>query len=224
METSSMRRVILALLTIAVCWFASYAAHAAEFSVPKQVAAGKEFSITTSGSGDGALFLTGPGGISQRKVKLGDPVSISSEDVRAAGRYIAVMRGDGEPSSKTFFVVAGKPAKLTFLARPSRVPAGKQDVISGVTFVFDQYDNLALSPAQVKFELSVAGKQESRLVPAREGIAWTRMNSARAQGAAQFVGSLPGAEGEEASVRRVVQQVAADACNLRIKAQPTASA
>src|SRR5437763_8633789 len=180
METSSMRRVILALLTIAVCWFASYAAHAAEFSVPKQVAAGKEFSMTTSGSGNGTLFLIGPGGISQRKVKLGDAVSISSEDVRAAGRYIAVLRGDGEPNSKTFFIVAGKPEKLTFLARPSRVPAGKQDVISGVTFVFDQFDNLVLSPSEVKFGLSVAGKESaSRTVATKNGIGLTRTNSAK---------------------------------------------
>src|SRR5256885_797946 len=171
-----MRRVILALLTIAVCWFASYAAHAAEFNVPKQVAAGKEFSVTTSGSGDGVFLLIGPAGISQHKVKLGDAVSISAEDVRAAGRYIAVLRGDGEPSTKTFFVVAGKPEKLTFLARPSRVPAGKQDVISGVAFVFDQYGNLVLAPSEVKFGLSVGGKESgSRAVATKNGIAWTRM-------------------------------------------------
>src|SRR5207237_8979323 len=161
---------------------------AAEVSMPEQGEAGKEFSITTSGRGNGTLCLIGPGGISQRKVKLGDAVSISSEDVRAAGRYIAVLRGDGEPSSKTLFVVAGKPEKLTFLARPSRVPAGKQDVISGVAFVFDQYDNLVLAPSEVRFDLSVGGKQSaSRAVTTKNGIAWTRMNSGRTQGAAQFV-------------------------------------
>ena len=217
-----MRRVILALLTIAVCWFASYAAHAAEFNLPKQVTAGKEFSVTTSGSGDGVLVLIGPRAISQHKVRLGDAISISDEDVRAAGRYIAVLRAGGESSSKTFFVAAGKPGKLTFLARPSRVPAGKQDVISGVGFVFDQYDNLVLAPSEVRFDLSVGGKQSaSRAVTTKSGIAWTRMNSGSTQGAAQFVASLPGAEDEEASVRRVVQQVAAEACNLRMRAQRT---
>src|SRR5207302_647878 len=125
-----MRRVILALLTIAVCWFASYAAHAAEFNLPKQVTAGKEFSVTTSGSGDGVLVLIGP-----------------------------------------------------------RAIRGKASA--------------------------------SRAVTTKNGIAWTRMNSGSTQGAAQFVASLPGAEDEEASVRRVVQQVAAEACNLRMRAQRT---
>src|SRR5919108_6209971 len=205
-----MRRVILGLLTIAVCWFASYAAHAADFNVPKQTVAGKEFSDSTSGSGEGTLLLIGPAAISQHKVKLGDSVTISGDDVRAAGRYITVLRGDGEPASKTFFVVAGKPEKLTFLARPSRVPAGKQDVVSGVAFVFDQHDNLVLAPSDVKFDLSVKGAPSaSRLVATKNGIAWTRMNSGKTQGAAQFVASLPSAESEDASVRRVVQQVAA---------------
>src|SRR5919108_3758380 len=146
-----MRRVILGLLTIAVCWFASYAAHAADFNVPKQTVAGKEFSVSTSGSGEGTLLLIGPAAISQHKVKLGESVNISGDDVRAAGRYITVLRGDGEPASKTFFVVAGKPEKLTFLARPSRVPAGKEGVGSGGALGFCPPQQLVPGPHDGKF-------------------------------------------------------------------------
>jgi hypothetical protein len=45
-------------------------------------------------------------------------------------------------------------------------------------------------------------------------VAWTRMDSGKKSGAAQFVASVG-----DASVRRVVQQTAAEPCNLRMKAQ-----
>jgi len=94
-----------------------------------------------------------------------------------------------------------------------------------VAFVFDDYKNLVLAPTPVKFDLAVAGARPvSRNVSSKEGIAWTRMDSGRTQGAAQFVATLPSAADQEtASVRRVVQQVAADACNLKIKAERTAN-
>jgi hypothetical protein len=220
-----MRAFVLALLVVAVCWFAFYAANAQTLEPPKQAVAGKEFSIPTSGSGDGTFLLVGPAGVVKRSIQLGNPVNIAAEDVRVAGRYQAIVHGNGETQTAAFFVAPAKPAAVTFLARPSRVPTGEKGVISGVAFVFDDYNNLVLAPAQVKFDLSIEGKQSgSRSVTTREGIAWTRMDSAARQGAAQFVATLPGDESAAASVRRVVQQVASDACNLRMKVRKTASA
>src|SRR5262249_8512713 len=48
-------------------------------------------------------------------------------------------------------------------------------------------------------------------VTSRNGVAWVSSSSARKAGAAQFVATLG-----ETSVRRVVQQVASDPCNLRM--------
>jgi hypothetical protein len=190
------------------------AAFAADLKVPKQVTAGEGVTITASGGGE--LLLFGAGGASKRKVSAGE-VQIPGEDVRAAGHYFAIMGG----SSADFYVVAAKPSTVNFLARPSRVPVSRPDAISGVAFVFDDFQNLVQKPAAVKFDLSVKESAAStRSVETKNGIAWTRMPSASKEGAAQFVASVPGGT----PVRRVVQQVASDACNLRIKSQRTEKA
>jgi hypothetical protein len=181
---------------------------AADLKAPKQVTAGEGVTITAGDSGE--LLLFGPAGASKRKVSAGE-VQIPGEDVRAAGEYVAAM-GD---ASTNFYVVAAKPTTVNFLARPSRVPVSRPDAISGVAFVFDDFQNLVLKPTPVKFDLSVKeNAPTSRSVEAKEGIAFTRLPSAAKEGAAQFVATVPGGT----PVRRVVQQVASDACNLHMKA------
>lgn len=222
-----MRKFGMLILTVAICWFAAYAAEAAELSGPSQVTAnaGLSLSFSGGGNGDATFYLIGPSHVSKRTIKSGEPIAIAPEEVRTAGRYTALLRSGDGVAAKVFYVTPAAPRTLNFLARPSRVPAARQGVISGVAFVFDDYKNLVLAPTPVKFDLAVAGAGAvSRNVPSQQGIAWVRMDSGRTQGAAQFVASLPSAGAEEAaSVRRVVQQVAADACNLRIRAQRTAN-
>jgi hypothetical protein len=203
-----MRKIIFAILTIMLCWFAADCAHAAELRVPQGAVAGQPLSIGASGSG--TLYLIGPGQVIKRAFKSGANVEIKGEELRSAGRWIAAVRGDGN-QSQVFWVKPGKPEKLNFLARPSRVPVARPNVISGVTFVFDRYQNLILEPTPVNFNLSVGGAGSSKSVTSRNGVAWINSSSAPKAGAAQFVASVNGAE-----VRRVVQQVAADPCNLRI--------
>src|SRR4051794_10917704 len=182
-------------------------AFAADLKAPKQATAGKGIAITAGDNGE--LMLFGPGGASKRKVSAGE-VQIPGEDLRAAGHYVALM-GD---SSTDFFVVAAKPSTVNFLARPSRVPVSRPDAISGVAFVFDDFQNLVQKPSPVKFDLSVKdAAATTRSVEAKNGIAWTRLPSANKEGAAQFVASVGGG----APVRRVVQQVASDACDLKMK-------
>jgi hypothetical protein len=198
-----MRKLIFIGLVIALCWFAADCANAAEIRVPQNAVAGQPLSIGTSGSG--TLYLIGPGQVIKREFKSGN-VEIKGEDVRSAGRWIAVVRGDAN-QSQVFWVKPGKPGKLNFLARPSRVPVARPNVISGVTFVFDQYQNLILDPTPVNFKLSVDGAGNSRTVTSRDGVAWLKSASAAKEGAAQFIASVG-----DTSVTRVVQQVAADPC------------
>jgi hypothetical protein len=186
-------------------------AFAADLKAPKQVAAGEGVTITAGDGGE--LLVFGPGGASKRKISAGE-VQIPGEDVRAAGQYVVVM-GD---ASADFYVVAAKPSTVNFLARPSRVPVSRPDAISGVAFVFDQYQNLVQKPSAVRFDLKVKeNAPTTRSIETKNGVAWTRMPSANKEGAAQFVASVPGGE----PVRRVVQQVASDACNLHMKAEKT---
>jgi len=198
-----MRKVIYIGLVIALCWFAADCARAAELHLPQNAVAGQPLSIGTSGSG--TLYLVGPGQVIKKEFKSGS-VEIKGEELRSAGRWIAAVRGDSK-QSQVFWVKPGKPGKLNFLARPSRVPVARPNVISGVTFVFDQYQNLILDPTPVKFNLSVGGAGSAKSVTSREGVAWINSASAPKAGAAQFVASV-----DATSVARVVQQVAADPC------------
>jgi hypothetical protein len=206
-----MRRLILIGLVIAVCWFAADLANAAELRIPQNPVAGQAFSIGTSGSGDGTFYLIGPGTSLKRKVRLGEDVQVKGEEIRNAGRWVAIVRGSGGPQSQVFFVKPDKPATINFSARPSRVPVARPDSVSGVAFLFDKYHNFILDPTPVKFSLSVAGTTTSHNVSSKEGVAYINSPSAAKAGAAQFIASV-----DDVSVNRVVEQVASDPCNLRM--------
>ncbi|MGB8132521.1 MAG: hypothetical protein WCG81_22225 [Candidatus Angelobacter sp.] len=198
-----MRKVIYIGLVIALSWFAADCARAAELHVPQNAVAGEPLSIAISGSG--TLYLVGPGQVIKKEFKSGS-VEIKAGELRSAGRWIAALHGDGN-SSQVFWVKPGKPGKLNFLARPSRVPVARPNVISGVTFIFDQYQNLIIDPTPVNFKLEVSGSSSTKSVTSRDGVAWINSASATKAGAAQFVTSVG-----DTSVARVVQQVAADPC------------
>ncbi|MFB3916836.1 MAG: hypothetical protein ACE14M_08905 [Terriglobales bacterium] len=207
-----MRTFIQAVLLVSVLVASGYAA---DLRLPAQAVAGTAVSIQTSGSGNATFYLVGPAARIKRKVQLGESIKLQPEEVRQAGRYLAVLRSSDGESAKAFFVSPAEPVNINFLAQPSRVPAAKRGVITGTAFVLDRFDNLVLAPQPVKFELSVGESAPvTRTVTSRDGVAWTRMDSGRRAGAAQFVVSSG-----EASVRRVVQQVAADPCNLRMRAE-----
>ncbi|MGC2696460.1 MAG: hypothetical protein WA738_11780 [Candidatus Angelobacter sp.] len=202
-----MRTLIFIGLVVLVCWFAVDCANAAELNVPANAVAGQPLTINASGSG--TLYLIGPGQIIKRDFKSGS-VEIKAEELRYAGRWIAIIKGDSH-QSQVFWVKPGKPENLSFLARPSRVPVARPNVISGVTFVFDKYQNMVLDPTPVNFKLSVGEVGSSKTATSHAGVAWINSASASKAGAAQFVASVG-----DTTVRRVVQQVAADPCNLRM--------
>jgi hypothetical protein len=126
---------------------------AQDFHVPDSAVAGEEASISTQGSGKAIFYLVGPGVSRRNDVTLGQEVPLAPEDLRNAGDYLAILCS-GTCHSASFYVGAAKPASLTFLVHPSRVPVAQGDAVSGVAFPFDQYHNLVLSPESVSFQLA----------------------------------------------------------------------
>ena len=186
-------------------------AQAAELHVPATVTAGSGLTFSSSGSGSATMYLFGPGSAVKRQVDLGQQIQLSADDLQNAGRYTVVIGDD----SAVFFVTAAPVNSIAFLARPSRVPAATSNVITGTAFLFDKYQNLVLQPEPVKFELEEDGQTTTRSETSKGGVAFTKLDSSRKAGPAQFV-----ATSGSASVRRVVQQVASDPCNIRMSAQP----
>jgi hypothetical protein len=203
------RNFFLSVLVVAGCWFAATAAHAqGGLQVPKTAPAGQELRISGV---SGTAYVFGPA--TAFKTKVNGELVISGDQLRAAGRYTVVA---GE-SSGTFYVVPDAVGNVAFLARPSRVPAAKPNVISGTAFVLDKYNNLVIQPTPVKFDLAVPGTPaETRSETSKYGVAYVRMDSGKRSGAAQFV-----AQAGDTQVRRVVQQTASDPCNIRMKAEPS---
>ncbi len=186
--------------------------------LPGAVVAGNAFSIQTLGSGTAVLYIVGPGQVMKRKVQLGEKTSFAPGDLRNAGHYVALLVGKLSEESGTFDVIAAnQPATLSFLAKPSRLSVDLHDGISGVAYVFDSYQNLIVAPTQVLFQLSrAAGGGQIRTALTRNGVAWTRMDSASKEGAAQFVARTGSATGT-----RVIQLVPGNPCSLRVTARPS---
>ncbi|HZU23669.1 MAG TPA: hypothetical protein VE998_12625 [Terriglobales bacterium] len=213
---TSRNRYGLAAALTALAMLMAHAAAAQQLRVPDHVVANAGATLTTSGDGSATFYLVGPGTALKREVKLGEAIELSGADLRNAGRYSAILKAGGNAQAASLLVAPAQPAAINFMARPSRVPVAAHDAISGVAFVFDDYKNLVTSPAQVTFNLAVGDAAPiTRKVEAREGIAWTRLDSARKAGAAQFVASIG-----DTNVRRVVQQVASDPCGLRFHTAP----
>jgi hypothetical protein len=182
----------------------------------RTVEAGSAFSIQSSGNGAAFLYIVGPGQVLRRKVQLGETTVFAPGDLHNAGRYLAVLVGVSSTENGAFDVTpAHRPMALSFLAKPSRLPVDLHDGISGVVYVFDAFQNLVLVPAQVSFQLSSgAGAVQMRTALTRNGVAWTKMNSAAQEGVAQFEARVG-----DATSTRVIQQVPGNPCHLRMSAR-----
>ena len=203
------------VLGITICLF-SHAARAADLHVPASVAAGQAFSISLEGSGQATFYLLGPDHVAKRTVNLGNNVQIQSSEVRAAGRY-QILLCVSSCTSAAFDVRAAQAAHLSFFLHPSRVPVSTPGSIDATAFVFDQYFNLVLAPTAVDFRISPAnGNGFSRQAPTRNGVAWMRLDSSPREGRVRVTAVLGAVEEP-----RVIQQVAAEACGLRMKAVPS---
>ena len=209
---------ILPAVCLAVCLMAAASLAAQDLRVPANVTAGSGFAIPTSGSGSATFYLVGPSYAARRQVQLGQEIQVQPQELHSAGRYLAIVRGGGFTRSGSFYVAAAKPASLSFLAHPSRIPVAQRDGVIGVAFVFDKWNNLVRRPETVDFRLAAKDAPPiTQSVRSRDGVAWILMNSAHKAGNAKFVAALDGIE-----ETRVIQQVAADPCHLQIRAERNA--
>lgn len=185
-------------------------------TLPKIVEAGDAFSIPSTGTGSATLYIIGPGQVLKRDVRLGATAFFPAGTLYRAGRYLVILSGDSSTESDFFDVVpANRPADLSFIARPSRLPVGLHGGITGAVYVFDAYQNLIVAPMPVFFELSNPSSAiQKRIVMTRDGAASTQMDSTAQQGAARFVARIG-----EVSSTRVVTQVPGDPCGLKMSAR-----
>lgn len=185
-------------------------------NVPKIVEAGSPFSIQIPGSGNATLFIVGTGQALKRDVQLGQTVFFPDGSLCNAGHYLIVLAGDSFTETESLDVVpTSRPANLSFLAKPSRLPVGLHGGITGAVYVFDAYHNLISEPMLLSFELSSpTGAVQKRSVSTKYGAAWTEMDSTAGQGIDKFVARA----GEIASIR-IVEQVPGDPCGLKMSAE-----
>ncbi|HJS99436.1 MAG TPA: hypothetical protein VJ756_10110 [Terriglobales bacterium] len=211
-------RGILPAVCLVIWLMATALLAAQELQLPATVAAGSGLTIPTSGSGSATFYLIGPSYVAKRQVLLGQEIHVQPLEVRSAGRYLAIVRGAGIRQSGSFYVVAVKPATLSFLAHPSRIPVAQRDRVIGVAFIFDKWQNLVRRPETVDFRLAANDAPPvTQSVRSHDGVAWILMNSGHKAGNAKFVAALDGIE-----ETRVIQQVAADPCHLQIRAERNA--
>ncbi len=206
--------VLIAALAAGAQWLV---AQQEALTLPKALEAGKAFSIQSTGSGKATLYIVGLGQVLKRDVQLGETISFPAGSMYSAGHYVTVLaRESATAESGAFDVVPAQPADLTFLARPSRLPVGLHSGITGAVYVFDAYHNLIITPASVSFELSSpAGATQKRTVEAKNGAAWTEMDSTAQQGVDRFVARVG-----DVSSTRIVGQVPGDPCTLKMTAHP----
>jgi hypothetical protein len=185
--------------------------------LPETVEAGSAFSIQTVGNGKATLYIVGPAHAVRQEVQLGTETSVPAASLYNAGRYVAVLTSDAATYIGTFDVVPLQtPAALSFLAKPSRLPIGLRDGISGTVYVFDSYRNLIVTPSEVTFELSnPAGGTISRGVRTQNGVASIQMDSTTREGKDTFV-----VRAGDLSATRVIGQVPGDPCSLKINVHP----
>jgi hypothetical protein len=211
-------KVVRALLSgvLTVCAVAPICAQGGELTVPKTIEAGSAFSVRCSGSGPGTLYFVGPEQVSKRDVQLGATIEIPAGTIYNAGHYLVFVSGGSGESASLDVLPASKPADVSLLARPSRLPVGLHDGITGAMYLFDSYQNLITRPTPVAFQLSTpAGSMQSRTMTTSNGAAWVAMDSSPKEGAAKFV-----ARAGDISAMRIIGQVPGDPCGLQMTAKP----
>lgn len=209
-------RILHALCGLTATLLACSFANGATLILPDTIPAGSAFSIQTTGSGTGTLYIFSTGHVLKRDVQLGQTTYFAPGSLFISGHYLAVVTGHSFTETGSFDVLPEtKPAQLSFIAKPSRLPVGLHNGITGAVYVFDTYYNLVLAPTLVSFELAgPSGTIQKRDEMAHFGAVWTEMDSTNEQGNAKFV-----ARAGDISSSRVVGQVPGDPCGLRMSAQ-----
>jgi hypothetical protein len=192
-------------------------AQSATMTMPGIIQAGAAFSMQSTGSGKAVLYIVGFGQVLRRDVQLGGETPFPAGSLYNAGHYVVTLvQGSSTTGGSVDVVPAHQPADLSFLARPSRLPVGLHDGISGTVYVFDAYRNLITAPMPVIFTLSnPSSAEQQRTLNTRDGSAWTEFNSTAKEGADKFTARAGGV-----SSTRMVEQVPGDPCKLTLRARP----
>ena len=184
-------------------------------TVPKTIEAGSAFSVESRGSGPGTLYIVGPEQVLRRDVQLGSTVNFEAGALYNAGHYLVFVSGSSDTATLDV-LPAGKIADVSFLARPSRLPVGLREGITGAVYALDSYQNLVTKATTVTFQLSTpGGAAQQRSVSTRDGAAWIAMDSSPKEGAAQFVARVG-----DISTKRIIGQVPGDPCGIQMTAKP----
>lgn len=206
------------LVLIACVGLPAVFAQESGLTVPKSVQAGSAFAISSSGGGSGTLYIVGPGEVLRKRVQLGETVQIHPGILTHAGQYAVILSSPSGTQSAAFDVVpVQQPAKVSFLAEPSRLPVDLTDAITGAVYVFDRFGNVIVTPEPVSFELSApSAPPQSHSTTTNYGAAWTKMSTTTHQGIGSFVARVG-----DISVSRSVFQVAGDPCHLTMTVRPS---
>jgi hypothetical protein len=200
--------------TVLLCVLASGRLFGAEIHPPAEITAGSAITIPASGFGRGTFYLIGPANAIKRTVEGGGDIAVEGDQLERAGRYIAILCASGGCTATNFWVKPAAPNRVNLLVHPSRVPVAMTNGITTVAFIFDNFQNLVVESVPVKFSiLPREGNELSATRQAQAGVAWVSVTSARKEGATRIAASVG-----HANEVRLVQQVASEACNLRIKA------
>ena len=201
-------RVFLSVFTI------SLLSYAVGLRPPAEATAGTGFLIASSGSGRATFYLIGPGSAAKSEVDLGQKILVKPDDARAAGRYLAIVCSSKGCAHAAFYVAAAAPQRVSFMIHPSRVPVSARDAIHAAAFVFDKFYNPILTPVGVDFYVTPkSGPPFSRRAETIRGSTWIQLDSTPREGTVKVTAAVGKIE-----ETRIVQQVASEACNLRIKA------
>ncbi len=211
-----MKAGIPILLTSLSLVIPAASAQSGNLNIPASIQAGAAFSIQCGGSGKAQLYIVGPAQLIKRDVQLGEATSFAAGSIGNAGHYVVFLSSPSVNESGSLEVLpADKPADLTFIAKPSRLPVALQGGITGAAYVFDSYRNLITKPQSVSFELSnPSSPTQTHVVQTRNGAAWTQMDSSPHEGKDQFIARVG-----DVSSTRVVNQVPGDPCSLRMNAK-----
>lgn len=185
---------------------------------PAHSRAGDLITATTGGTGEGTLYVIGPGHVSKTRIQLGGEVQVKGSELQSAGNYLLLACSANSCNQARVFVEPAQPEKISFLLHPSRIPISQPNAIHGVSVVMDAFRNLVTAPSTVTFRVSTKdGPGASAPLQTRSGIAWTRLSSGPQEGPVEIQATVG-----EAREIRVVQQVASDPCNLHASVQSAA--
>jgi len=210
-------------LSLLIALFAAAAlpmaiAQDAGLSLPATIQAGDALTVSSTGSGNETLYIVGPDQVLKKRVQPGEAVQIPAGVLVHAGHYLAILSSGSGAQNASFDVLpSDKPAKVSFLAAPSRLPVDTHEGVAGAVYVLDRFGNLIVKPTPVSFQLSTpAGPAQTYKVVTRNGAAWTKMNTTAHEGHDSFVVRVG-----DVSVTRLIHQVAGNPCRLSMSVHPS---